>query len=53
MFGLRVGMGGAYDDAGGVLEQAGRQRGRTQLLGRSQGNIPDSVIQNIYCMSRK
>ena len=44
MLGLRVGMGGAYDDAGGVLEQVGRQRGRAQLLGRRQGNICYSTI---------
>ena len=33
------GVGGADDDLGGVLEQAGRQRRRTQLLGRAEGRV--------------
>ena len=31
------GVGGEDDHPGGVLEQAGRQRGRAQLLGGGQG----------------
>ena len=45
------GVGGADDDLGGVLEQTGRQRRRTQLLGRAEGRVefffyPEAVISD-------
>ena len=43
------GVGGPDDHPGGVLEQAGRECGRAQLLGGYQGNVLSTTACEALC----